>query len=67
MKFTWMIRTSFAIMRLYFHKVFILFSTFLPVLSNTLYNSAVKLPASTSEHITRTFFEFFVICKMAST
>jgi hypothetical protein len=65
MKFTWTIHTSFAIMRLFFHKVSVIFNTPLPTLSKTLYISAVKIPASTSEHITRTLFQFVVICKCA--
>jgi hypothetical protein len=37
LKFIWMARTSFAIMRLFFHKVFIIFNTLLSVLSNMLH------------------------------
>jgi hypothetical protein len=57
----------FAIMRLFFHKVYVIFNILLPTLSITLYINAVKFPASTSEHITKTLFHFFVICKMAAT
>jgi hypothetical protein len=35
--------------------------------SKTLYINAVKFPASALEHITKTLFQFAVICKMAST
>jgi hypothetical protein len=58
--------TSFAVMRLFFHKVSVIFNTLLPMLSKTLYTSAVKFPASTSELITQTLFQFAAICKMAS-
>jgi hypothetical protein len=34
-------------------------------LCKTLYNSVVKFPVSTSEHVTKTSFQF-VICKMSS-
>jgi hypothetical protein len=54
------------IMRLFYHKVSIIFNTLLPTLSKTLCNSDVKFPASTSEHITKTLLQFVVICKMAS-
>jgi hypothetical protein len=50
LKFTWMIHNSFAIMRLFFHIVSIIFDTVLPVLSKMLY-TIVKFPASTLEHI----------------
>jgi hypothetical protein len=39
----WMIQTSFAIMRLFFHKVFIIFNTLLQILSKTLYTSVVNI------------------------
>jgi hypothetical protein len=52
MKFTWIIHTSFAIMRLFFQKVFVIFNVLFPTLIKTLHNNAVKFPASTSEHIT---------------
>jgi hypothetical protein len=42
----------FAILWLFIHKVFVIFNTLLPSLSKTLCTSAVKFPASTSEHIT---------------
>jgi hypothetical protein len=51
MTFIWKIHTSFAIMRLFFRKVSVIFNTLLPVSSKTLYTN-VKFPASTSEHIT---------------
>jgi hypothetical protein len=41
----------FAVMRLFFYKVFIIFSTLLPVLSKTLCTNVVKFPATASEHI----------------
>jgi hypothetical protein len=66
MKYTWMIYSSFAITRLFFHKVTFIVYTLLPTLSETLYTSVVKFPASTLEHIKETFFQFIAICKMAS-
>jgi hypothetical protein len=62
-----MIQTSLAIMKLSFHKVSVIFNTLWPTLSKTLYTSVVKHPAMTSEHITKTSFQFTVICKMAFT
>jgi hypothetical protein len=53
-------------MRLFFHKVSIIFNTLLPTMSKTLYANVVTIPASASEHITKTVFQFIVICKMAS-
>jgi hypothetical protein len=50
-KFTWVIHTSFAIMRLFFHRVSIIFNTLLPLLSKMLYTGVVKFPASALEHI----------------
>jgi hypothetical protein len=50
-KFTWMIHTHFAIMRLFFCTVFITFNAVLPTLSKMLYTSVVKFPALTSENI----------------
>jgi hypothetical protein len=55
-KFTWMIYISFAIMRLFFHKVFAIFITPLPMLSKVLYAIGVKFSASTSHNITKTLF-----------
>jgi hypothetical protein len=52
MKFMWMIHVSFANMRLFFHKVSIIFNARLPTLSRTQYTSVVKFSASTLEHIT---------------
>jgi hypothetical protein len=52
MKFTWMTHKSSAIMRLFFHKIFIIFNTLLLMLSKTLFTSVVKFHASSSEHIT---------------
>jgi GMP synthase PP-ATPase subunit len=65
MKFTCMIRTSFTVMRLFFHKT-VIFNTLLPLLSKMLYINVVKFFASTLEHISKTLFQFVVICKMAS-
>jgi hypothetical protein len=48
MKVTLMIHTPFATMRLFFHKVCIIFCTLLPMLSKILYTSVVKFPALTS-------------------
>jgi hypothetical protein len=49
--FTWKIHTSFAMMRLFFHKVFVLFNILLPTLSKTMVNiNVVKSPATTSDH-----------------
>jgi hypothetical protein len=50
-KFTWMIHTTFAIIRLFFYKVFTIFNIILPPLSKILHTSVVKFPALTSEHI----------------
>jgi hypothetical protein len=36
------------------------------MLSKTLYTSVVKFPASTSEHIMKTLFQFVAMCKMLS-
>jgi hypothetical protein len=55
-KLMWMIHTSFTIMRLFFHRVFIIFNTLLPTLSKTLYTSVVKFPALTLENIIQTLF-----------
>jgi hypothetical protein len=41
--FTWMILTSSAIMRLFFHKVSVILNTLLPALSKTLYTTH-KIP-----------------------
>jgi hypothetical protein len=60
-------REPSPIMRLFFHKVSNIFNTVLPTLSKTLYINVVKFPASTLGHITETFFQFTVTCKMAST
>jgi hypothetical protein len=57
-KFTWMIHTSFEIMRILFHRVCAVFNTLLPTLNKTLYTSVVKFPASTSEHITKLSYYF---------
>jgi hypothetical protein len=43
------------------------FHTLLPTLSKTLYTSVVKFPASTLDHITKSLFQYFIICKMVST
>jgi hypothetical protein len=62
-----MIHASFAIMWLFFHMESVIFNTRLPTFRKTLYTSVVKLPVSTTERITKTRFQFVVICKMAST
>jgi hypothetical protein len=49
-KFTWMFHTSVAIMRQFFHEVFIIFNTRLLTLSKTLCTSVIKLSGSTYEH-----------------
>jgi hypothetical protein len=49
-----------------FYRVSFIFNMLSPMLSKTLYISAVRFSASTSEHITATLFQFVVICKMAS-
>jgi hypothetical protein len=51
-KFTEMIHTSFAIIRLLFHKDSVIFNTLLATLSKILYAHVVKFPASTLGHIT---------------
>jgi hypothetical protein len=53
MEFTWMFHTSFAIMRLFFHKASIIFNTLLPTLSKMLHTHVIKFSALTLEHITR--------------
>jgi hypothetical protein len=60
MKSTWMIHTSFAVMKPFFHKVSIIFNTFLPMYTN------VKFLALTLEYIMKTLVQFLIICKMAS-
>jgi hypothetical protein len=50
-KFTKIIHALFAIMKLFFLKVFIIFDTLLPTLNKTLYTNVVKFPASTLEYI----------------
>jgi hypothetical protein len=67
MKFTKMIHTSFAIIKLHFHKASAIFNKFLPAPSKMLYTNAVKFPASTSKCITKILFQVVVLCKMAST
>jgi hypothetical protein len=67
MKFKWMIHTSFAVMRLFPYKTSVIFDTLIPKLTTTMHTSLVKCPALTLEHITKTWFQFTVICKMAST
>jgi hypothetical protein len=66
MKFIWMIHTSSAIMGPLFHEASTIFSTLLPVFSKMLYTKVAKFPASTLKHLTKTMFQFAVICKMAS-
>jgi hypothetical protein len=61
MKFTWMIHKSFAIMRLFFHKVAI-FNTLLPTLSTKLYTNVVEFPALTSEHIISSTRKLYTNC-----
>jgi hypothetical protein len=48
----------------FFHKVFIIFSKPLPMLSMMLYTCIVKFPALTPKHIMKTLFQFIVTCKM---
>jgi hypothetical protein len=50
-KFTWMNLIHFAIMRPFFHKVFVIFDTLLPKLSTMLYAKVVKFPVLISEHV----------------
>jgi hypothetical protein len=52
MKFTRMFHIPFAIMRLFCHKVCIIFNTILLTLSKTLYTRVVKYPARTSQPTT---------------
>jgi hypothetical protein len=54
MKFTLMIQTSFAILRLLFHKISTIFNTLLPTMCKMLYTNVIKLPSSTLEHIMKT-------------
>jgi hypothetical protein len=65
-KFTRLIHASVAIVRLFFNKVLVIFNTLLPTLNKALYTSVVKFPESTSVRITKTLFQLFVTCKMAS-
>jgi hypothetical protein len=39
-------------MKLFFHKVFVIFNRLLPTLIKTMYTIVAKFPASTSEHVT---------------
>jgi hypothetical protein len=64
MKFTQMIYTSFAVMTLIFHKASVTFNAPVPTLIKILYTNVVKFPTSTSEHITKTSFQFTVISKI---
>jgi hypothetical protein len=59
MKYKRMIHTSFANTRLFSHKVPVIFKALLPTLRRTLYTN-VKFPASTSENVTKTLFQFGV-------
>jgi hypothetical protein len=43
-KFTWVIHTCFAAVRLFFHKIIFIFDTLLPALSKMLHTSVVKFP-----------------------
>jgi hypothetical protein len=54
MKFTWMIRTSFAVTELFYHRISVIFNTLFTTMSKTLYTNVAKFPASTSEHLRRT-------------
>jgi hypothetical protein len=54
LKFTWMVHTSFAIMRPFWHKVFIIFNTLLPMLSKKLHTTVVKFLALTLEQNLKT-------------
>jgi hypothetical protein len=54
-KFTQIIHASSAVMMLSFREVSVIFNTPLPNLNKTLYNDVVKLTASNSEHISKTF------------
>jgi hypothetical protein len=42
-KFTWIIHTSFEIIRPFFHKAFVILNILLPPLSTILYTNVVKL------------------------
>jgi hypothetical protein len=43
------------------------FNTLLPVFNKMLYTSVVKFPVSTLDHVTKTLFQFVVICKTEPT
>jgi hypothetical protein len=58
--------TFFAVMRLFFHKVSVIFNTLLSVLSKMLSTRVVKLPVSTSEHITSSTRKLLTNCDNAS-
>jgi hypothetical protein len=62
-KFTRMFHTPPAIMRLFFHKVFTIFNTRLPMLSKMLYTSVVKFPDSTPTCVTKTLFQILSAAK----
>jgi hypothetical protein len=61
-----MIHTFFVILRLFFHKLSVTLNTLLPKLGKTLHTSIVKFLASSWKHITKTLFQFVVICKTVS-
>jgi hypothetical protein len=67
MKFACVIQSTFAIIRLLFQTVSVIFNTLLPMWSKKPYTDVVKFPASTSEHITETLFQFTVVSKTAFT
>jgi hypothetical protein len=55
-KYTSMIHTFSGIMRLFSHEVSANINKLLPTLGKTLYSSAVKFPASTSQHLAKLCF-----------
>jgi hypothetical protein len=55
LKFTWIIHTSFAVMRLFFHRVFVIFKTLLPTLTKMPYTSVVILSVLTPEAYHKNF------------
>jgi hypothetical protein len=53
--------------RLFVNEISVMSNTLLPTLSKTLYTSVVRFRDSTSEHITKTLFQFVFVCKTAPT
>jgi hypothetical protein len=65
MKFTYMIYTSFSIIRLFFNEVSVIFNTLLPRQGKTLYTNVVNFLLN-SEHITNGTRKLQTNCDNAS-